>query len=253
MSETVEKMAEMLVITEDGAAVEPQTVPEKRRAQIVAAAVRLFSKRGYFQTTIEDIANAVPVSKGLVYKYFKDKTDLLFYCLRYVLEKYNLEDVPQFIAELGPLGALIKVMNVQCEIAREHTPEIVLAYKSTSDLTPELARQIKILESKSARMIRLCLDGCVHSGFMNSVNTDVMAYQYIMYGHTWALKNWVFRDRYSADEYMAEGENILIKPFLTEAGLAELRKIKSAEPSRDDESGSEPSPGRDSDLAVTGL
>ncbi len=50
-----------------------------------------------------------------------------------------------------------------------------------------------------------------------------------MYGHTWALKNWAFRDRYSADEYMAEGENILVKPFLTASGQTELAKSRQAE------------------------
>src|ERR1035441_8285663 len=138
----------------DDPAVETQTVLEKRRAQIIEAAVRLFSKRGYFQTTTEDIANAIPVSKGLVYKYFKDKNELLFFCMQHVLEKYKLDEVPQLISKLGPLGTLIKIMNIQCVLAQEHTLEVVLAYKSTGDLSPELERQIKILESKRARMIR---------------------------------------------------------------------------------------------------
>lgn len=64
---------------------------------------------------------------------------------------------------------------------------------------------------------------------MKPLNTDIMAYQFIMYGHTWALKNWAFRDRYSADEYMAEGENILVKPFLTASGQTELAKSRQAE------------------------
>jgi AcrR family transcriptional regulator len=218
-------MAEPLL---DEAGADPRTVPEKRRAQIVDAAVRLFSERGYFQTTIEDIANAIPVSKGLVYRYFKDKNDLLFYCLRYVLDKYKSEELPDLISELGPLGALRKVLKLHCVLAKEHTLEILLAYKSTKDLTPEQRRQIKVLESRTARMIRQCLDACVHRGLMVPLNTEIMAYQYLMFGHTWALKNWAFRDRHSADEYMAEGEAILIKPFLTPAGVAEFNRTTAA-------------------------
>src|ERR1035441_6635578 len=112
----------------DDPAVETQTVLEKRRAQIIEAAVRLFSKRGYFQTTIEDIANAIPVSKGLVYKYFKDKNELLFFCMQYVLEKYELEEVSQLVSTIGPIGALIKVINIQCGLAQEHPLEVVLAF-----------------------------------------------------------------------------------------------------------------------------
>ncbi len=224
-------MSEPLALTDQPAAGETRTVPEMRRAQIVDAAVRLFSERGYFQTTIEDIASAVPVSKGLVYRYFKDKNDLLFYCLRYVLDMYKTEEIPPLIAERGPLFALMRLLRLHCVLAKKHTLEILLAYKSTKDLSPEQRREIKILESKMARTIRQCLDACVHGGLMNSVNTEIMAYQFIMFGHTWALKNWAFRDRHSADDYMAEGEAILILPFLTEAGRAEYDRINAPPPS----------------------
>lgn len=220
-------MSEPFALTDQPAAAEAQTVPEKRRAQIVDAAVRLFSERGYFQTTIEDIAGAVPVSKGLVYRYFKDKNDLLFYCLHYVLDKYQTEEFPPLIAERGPLFALIKLLRLHCVLAKEHTLEILLAYKSTKDLSPEQRRDIKILESKMARTIRQCLDACVHGGLMTPINTEIMAYQFIMFGHTWALKNWAFRDRHTADEYMAEGEAILILPFLTAGGRAEYDRINA--------------------------
>ena len=139
------------IVAVDEASTEALTVPEKRRAQIVETAIRLFSKRGYFQTTIEDIANAIPVSKGLVYKYFKDKNDLLYYCMQYVLEKYKLEEVPQLISKIGPLAALLKVMNIQCILAQEHMLEVVLAYRSTADLSQDLARQIKILEFENGK------------------------------------------------------------------------------------------------------
>ncbi len=203
---------------------EIQTVPEMRRAQIIATAVRLFSEKGYFQTTIEDIANAAPVSKGLVYRYFKDKNELLFFCMEHVLEKFDLDEALSLIESAGPLRALLRVMEMQCSIAQEHVSETVLAYRSTADLSSDLARQIKILESKTVRIIRQCLDSSIRQGLMVEINTDIMAYQYVMYGHTWALKNWAFRDRYSAKEYMNEGLNILMKPFLTDKGRAEFAR-----------------------------
>lgn len=210
---------------EENGGAEPRTVAEKRREQIVNAAVRLFSERGYFQTTIEDVANAVPISKGLIYRYFKDKNDLLYFALRYVLEKFELDEIQQLLEKSGPLYALIRLLNRHCELSRTHTPEVLLAYKSTKDLFPEQRRYIKILESKTARIIQQCLEACIHNGLMMRVNTDIMAYQFILFGHSWALKNWAFRDRYSPDEYMAEGEKILIYPFLTEAGRQEYVRI----------------------------
>lgn len=219
-------MAEGIVVEIEGES-DHQTVAEKRRSQIVAAAIRLFSEHGYFQTTIEDIANAVPVSKGLVYRYFKDKNDLLFFVLRYVIEKYNFDEIRKLLPKCGPLCVLMKVLELHCNLSTEHASEVALAYRSTTDLLPEQRRQIKVLESKIARLIEQCLEACIHGGYMREVNTDIMSYQYIMFGHSWALKNWAFRDRYSRDEYMAEGEKILVYPFLTEAGRQELRKSRA--------------------------
>jgi len=210
---------------EENGGAEPQTVAERRREQIVDAAVRLFSERGYFQTTIEDVAGAVPISKGLIYRYFKDKNDLLYFALRYVLEKFEFEEIQQLLEKSGPLYALIRLLNQHCEMARTHTLEVLLAYRSTKDLYPEQRRYIKVLESKTARLIQRCLEACIHNGLMTRVNTDIMAYQFIIFGHSWALKNWAFRDRYSPDEYRAEGEKILIYPFLTEAGRQEYARI----------------------------
>lgn len=44
--------------------------------KIIDAAVKLFAKKGFFETTVDDIARGAKVAKGTVYLYFKDKPDL---------------------------------------------------------------------------------------------------------------------------------------------------------------------------------
>lgn len=53
---------------------------EGRRNDILAAAKRVFSRRGYHATTIADIARAAKVSYGSIYWYF-DSKDALFHAL----------------------------------------------------------------------------------------------------------------------------------------------------------------------------
>ncbi|MCR5651424.1 MAG: TetR/AcrR family transcriptional regulator [Lachnospiraceae bacterium] len=50
---------------------------EERRQQILLTALELFVKRGYHDTKITDIAEAVPMSTGLMFHYFGSKEDLL--------------------------------------------------------------------------------------------------------------------------------------------------------------------------------
>lgn len=52
-------------------------IREKRMQQIKDAALRLFAREGYANTTISKIAQEVGMSKGLLYNYFQSKEELL--------------------------------------------------------------------------------------------------------------------------------------------------------------------------------
>ncbi len=50
---------------------------EERRKAILMTALTLFVRRGYHETKISDIAEAVPMSTGLLFHYFESKEELL--------------------------------------------------------------------------------------------------------------------------------------------------------------------------------
>jgi AcrR family transcriptional regulator len=58
----------------------PKVVPEYKEAaktKISEAARKVFAEKGYHDTTMDDIAKEIGVSKGALYSYFKSKEDLL--------------------------------------------------------------------------------------------------------------------------------------------------------------------------------
>ena len=211
---------------------EQTPIAEKRRAQIISTAVQLFAERGYFQTTIEDISNAIGIGKGLIYRYFKDKNDVLYCALCAVLDIYRRENVVQMIDSLGPLAALRRILELNCTMAEQHTQEVILAYRSSKDLTPEERLGIKRIESEIVAEIEQCLRACMDAGLMQPLDARIMAYQYIMLGHTWALKRWALHDSYSMAAFLAEGERLLIRPFLTAAGRRKFAALEASRPPR---------------------
>ena len=50
---------------------------EQRRAEILDAALQLFSSKGFHDTTMEEVANSAGVAKGTIYLYFQSKEHLL--------------------------------------------------------------------------------------------------------------------------------------------------------------------------------
>jgi AcrR family transcriptional regulator len=49
----------------------------RRRGQVLDAAARLFARRGYFTTTMQDIADSLGMRPGSLYHYFKSKEEAL--------------------------------------------------------------------------------------------------------------------------------------------------------------------------------
>ncbi len=50
--------------------------PGQIREQIIVAALHLFTRRGYFNTSVPDMARTAQVSVGSIYHHFKDKEDV---------------------------------------------------------------------------------------------------------------------------------------------------------------------------------
>jgi AcrR family transcriptional regulator len=67
---------------------------ERSRAQILRAALKLFSTRGYHGTSVRDIADAARVSTGNVYHQFPDKESLFNTLLEQYWDALGQPDLP---------------------------------------------------------------------------------------------------------------------------------------------------------------
>jgi AcrR family transcriptional regulator len=78
-----------------------------RRRQIIEAALKVFSTKGFHKATNKDIAQAAGgISPGLIYWYFKDKEDLFLSIIRERAAIFQLADHPEQLMELPPREGL---------------------------------------------------------------------------------------------------------------------------------------------------
>jgi AcrR family transcriptional regulator len=78
-----------------------------RRKQILEAALKVFSTKGFHKATNKDIAQAAGgISPGLIYWYFKDKEDLFLSIIRERAAIFQLADHPERLMELPPREGL---------------------------------------------------------------------------------------------------------------------------------------------------
>ena len=70
--------------------VNPQVQEEKKerkRRTIIRASLRVFARKGYETTALDEVARAARLAKGTLYLYFKDKQDLYSQVMLNVLER----------------------------------------------------------------------------------------------------------------------------------------------------------------------
>lgn len=63
-----------------------RALTEQRKAQILAAAAKVFASKGFERATIADIAREAGIAEGSIYNYFKNKGDLLVSIPRQLVE-----------------------------------------------------------------------------------------------------------------------------------------------------------------------
>lgn len=61
---------------------------EKRKEEIMEAAMKCFNKKGYYRTSIDEIAQRAGLTKGAVYYYFKSKQKLFIELFNYKMDPY---------------------------------------------------------------------------------------------------------------------------------------------------------------------
>lgn len=90
-----------------------------RRQQIIAAALKVFSIKGFHKATNKDIAQAAGgISPGLIYWYFKDKEDLFLSIIRERAAILQLADHPERLMELPPREGLALIGRTYLSVFR---------------------------------------------------------------------------------------------------------------------------------------
>jgi hypothetical protein len=143
-----------------------------------------------------------------------------------VLETYEHEIPPRLEGVEHPVERLYMALWAYCSIVDGLREATVLAYRSTKTLRADRRALVKADETRTNRLIEACLRACVGGGYMRKVNEHLLAYQYVMFAHAWALKHWALHGRYSLGKYVAEGVRLLIEPFLTAKGRTVLSGMR---------------------------
>jgi TetR/AcrR family transcriptional regulator, cholesterol catabolism regulator len=115
---------------------------EEQRARILAAAVEVFSRRGYRAASMNDIAVRVGLSKPALYHYVATKQDLLVAVYEEVLDE-SLRSARAIVAAApSPLEAVRGLIVERVAYTCDHQDLLKICFEEESELPPALAEPI---------------------------------------------------------------------------------------------------------------
>jgi TetR/AcrR family transcriptional regulator, fatty acid metabolism regulator protein len=92
--------------------------PGDKRERILAAAERIFARRGFFAARVSEIAKEAGVADGTIYLYFKSKDDLLISLFEHRMEQAN-EQLRRAIAGLAPAEQLRAFIHTYLQLVSD--------------------------------------------------------------------------------------------------------------------------------------
>jgi len=154
---------------------ERQRDREVKRDAVIRAAAREFNRKGYHNTSLDDIAARLEVTKPTVYYYVTSKEQLLFQCFVAGVERIRaaFRDVRRL--ELPARERLNAVLRRYGEaVASEFGWCMVRAEEQ--DLSPAMSRHIKALKSEIDHGIRRLIREGVQDGSIHPCDPKMTAF-----------------------------------------------------------------------------
>jgi AcrR family transcriptional regulator len=127
---------------------------DKRREAILAAAARLYAKRGFQGASVADLAKACSTSKSLIYHYFPSKDDILYAAMAAHLDA--LVAAAEEATRTGAAGARLRALThafMRLYVGAEDSHKVLL--NELDNLPPErraevVAKQRRIIGAVEA-------------------------------------------------------------------------------------------------------
>lgn len=164
----------------------PTVRRELIESEIFSHASRLFAERGFAGTSLQDIADAMGITRPAIYYYVKSKDDLLAKLVTEITQGAAAEI--RNIAQDDERDAATKVRDIARLVTlrrAEQPARFLLLVRSESELPPELARANEAAKRDTLRQLTEVIEQGVLSAEFRPVNARTAALAII------GMCNWV--------------------------------------------------------------
>lgn len=171
---------------------------ERKRDAVIRTAARAFRTRGYHNTSLDDIAAELNVTKPTVYHYVENKEQLLFECFRTGL-KQIMEAFDEVATAKMPARDRLGVVMTRYAEAITSDFGWCMVQAENQDLSPAMGKKVKTLKSEIDQGLRRLIREGARDGSLRKCDEKMAAFA-IAGSLNW-IAHW-----YRSDEALTAGE-----------------------------------------------
>lgn len=153
--------------------------PRVRLSQqvIITTAADLFARNGFGATSLDDIGEALGVTKGALYYHIKNKEEILKLIFMTVLA-VSEEPLRQIArAEISPADKLKRAITHHAAVAADRSPAMQVFYREDVHLTGPFAREIATRKKAYERLFEEIIEEGIQVGqFRQDIDPKIAAF-----------------------------------------------------------------------------
>lgn len=183
--------------------VKDEELIRKRREQLVRAAVKLFTEKGFHRTTTRELAKASGFSIGTLYEYIRSKEDALYLVCDDIYNQFN-ERLQNSIQLKGDgLESLIEAIQMCIDVMDDMQDEVLVMYQEVKSLSKDALPYVLNKENQMASYFKNILDYCVDRGALelNEQEKIFYAHHILVQCQMWAFRRWSLHKYFDVHEF----------------------------------------------------
>ena len=192
-----------------------KTLVERRRKQIILAAIKLFAQKGFHKTNLRELAEAAGISTGNIYDYVGSKEDIFYLIHSYAAAHVSKKLDQSVLGVKNPIEKLRRMVRAEFKVMDQWADAIMLLYQETHILSPNFLHQLLEKERDHVSKFEVIIEECIDSGLLQQCNVRVTANLIKSMVDTWVIKRWDIRG-YATQ---LETENTILKLVFNGLGL----------------------------------
>ena len=180
---------------------------EKRRGQIVLAAIKLFSQKGFHKTTLRELADETGLSYGNIYDYIGSKEDI-FSLIHDYAANLTMRALRESIKNvIDPIEKLRRIVRAEFNLMDQMADAILLIYQESHILSKPFLYKLLEKERQHVELIEQAIEESLKTGQLRDCNVRLTANFIKSMIDTWVIERWDLRgyvNRLEAERFILE-------------------------------------------------